>query len=61
MFGKYKPVKIRGCTNNGKYGVAAKDVKELTEKGCKLLKVGRRVVYGFARSCESLLLPGWVG
>lgn len=32
-------MKIRGCNNNGKYGVAAKDVKELIKKGCKLLKL----------------------
>ncbi|XP_075882228.1 DNA fragmentation factor subunit beta isoform X2 [Nelusetta ayraudi] len=39
MSGKCKAVKIRGCNNIGKYGVAAKDVKELIKKGCKLLKL----------------------
>lgn len=53
MSEKYKAFKIRGCNNNGKYGVAAKDLKELTVKGCKLLKVRRRVVYEFVRSCQS--------
>lgn len=61
MSGKCKAVKIRGCNNIGKYGVAAKDVKELIKKGCKLLKVRRRVVYGFVGSCQSLPLQGWIG
>ncbi|XP_042347316.1 DNA fragmentation factor subunit beta [Plectropomus leopardus] len=42
MFGhfkKSKPVKIRSCNENRKYGVAAKDVKELLKKGCKLLQL----------------------
>ncbi|XP_026188886.1 DNA fragmentation factor subunit beta [Mastacembelus armatus] len=53
MFGlwrKTKPVKVRGCKDSRKYGVAAKDVKELLIKGCKLLKLpqsGARVcLYG---------------
>ncbi|XP_026222705.1 DNA fragmentation factor subunit beta [Anabas testudineus] len=36
---KYKPVKIRSCKVDRKYGVAAKDVKELLKKGCKLLQL----------------------
>ncbi|XP_028309778.1 DNA fragmentation factor subunit beta [Gouania willdenowi] len=36
---KSKPAKIRGFNGTKKYGVAAKDVKELLEKGCKLLQV----------------------
>ncbi|XP_044208169.1 DNA fragmentation factor subunit beta [Thunnus albacares] len=39
LFGKSKPVKIRSCNENRKYGVAAKDVKELLKKGCKLLQL----------------------
>ncbi|XP_076598080.1 DNA fragmentation factor subunit beta [Chaetodon auriga] len=39
LFRKDKPVKIRSCTENRKYGVAAKDVKELLKKGCKLLQL----------------------
>ncbi|KAM4562401.1 DNA fragmentation factor subunit beta [Odontesthes bonariensis] len=39
MFGKNKPVKIRGNSGHRKYGVAAKDVKELLKKGCKLLQL----------------------
>ncbi|XP_013875856.1 DNA fragmentation factor subunit beta [Austrofundulus limnaeus] len=42
MFGdfvKNKPVKIRGFSGNKKYGVAAKDLKELVKKGCKLLQL----------------------
>ncbi|XP_041802474.1 DNA fragmentation factor subunit beta [Chelmon rostratus] len=39
IFKKDKPVKIRSCTENKKYGVAAKDVKELLKKGCKLLQL----------------------
>ena len=39
LFNKQKPVKIRGCGESRKYGVAAKDVKELLRKGCKLLQV----------------------
>ncbi|KAM9350313.1 DNA fragmentation factor subunit beta [Symphorus nematophorus] len=39
LFGKTKPVKIRSCNDNKKYGVAAKDVKELLKKGCKLLQL----------------------
>ncbi|XP_070696189.1 DNA fragmentation factor subunit beta [Pempheris klunzingeri] len=39
LFGKNKPVKIRGVDDNRKYGVAAKNVKELLKKGCKLLKL----------------------
>ncbi|XP_037628157.1 DNA fragmentation factor subunit beta [Sebastes umbrosus] len=39
FFRKTKPVKIRSRDENKKYGVAAKDVKELLKKGCKLLKL----------------------
>lgn len=39
LFMKNKPVKIRSVVENTKYGVAAKDVKELIKKGCKLLQV----------------------
>ncbi|KAE8293198.1 DNA fragmentation factor subunit beta [Larimichthys crocea] len=39
LFGKIKPVKIRSCNDSRKYGVAAKDVKELLKKGCKLLQL----------------------
>lgn len=39
MSGKNKPVKIRSYNSSKKYGVAAKYVKELLDKGCKLLKV----------------------
>lgn len=39
MSEKNKPVKIRSYSSSKKYGVAAKYVKELLDKGCKLLKV----------------------
>uniref|UniRef100_A0A671TZF4 DNA fragmentation factor subunit beta n=2 Tax=Sparus aurata TaxID=8175 RepID=A0A671TZF4_SPAAU len=39
LFNKQKPVKIRGCGESRKYGIAAKDVKELLKKGCKLLQL----------------------
>ncbi|KAM9855661.1 DNA fragmentation factor subunit beta [Aulostomus maculatus] len=42
MFGllkRSKPVKIRSCSENRKYGVAAKDVKELLKKGCQILEL----------------------
>ncbi|KAK5623747.1 hypothetical protein CRENBAI_006757 [Crenichthys baileyi] len=39
LFGKNKPVKIRGYDGDRKYGVAAKNVKELIKKGCTLLQV----------------------
>lgn len=39
MSGRNKPVKIRSYNSSRKYGVAAKSVKELLDKGCKLLKV----------------------
>ncbi|KAF3860139.1 hypothetical protein F7725_000394 [Dissostichus mawsoni] len=39
LFGNNKPVKIRSRNENKKYGVAAKDVKELLKKGCKLLQL----------------------
>ncbi|XP_039656053.1 DNA fragmentation factor subunit beta isoform X2 [Perca fluviatilis] len=39
LFGKNKPVKIRSCNESIKFGVAAKDVKELLKKGCKLLQL----------------------
>uniref|UniRef100_A0A1A8PFK5 DNA fragmentation factor subunit beta n=2 Tax=Nothobranchius TaxID=28779 RepID=A0A1A8PFK5_9TELE len=37
--GKNKPVKIRGFGGNLKYGIAAKDLKELLKKGCNLLQL----------------------
>ncbi|XP_054645254.1 DNA fragmentation factor subunit beta [Dunckerocampus dactyliophorus] len=42
MFGlseKRRPFKIRRIEDNKKHGVAAKDVKELLKKGCKLLEL----------------------
>lgn len=39
MFGEIKPVKIRSYSENRKYGIAAKDVKELLKKACNLLLV----------------------
>nr|XP_019945040.1 PREDICTED: DNA fragmentation factor subunit beta [Paralichthys olivaceus] len=39
LFRKSKPVKIRSCSENTKYGVAAKDLKELMKKACKTLQV----------------------
>ncbi|KAM9343993.1 DNA fragmentation factor subunit beta isoform 2-T2 [Pholidichthys leucotaenia] len=39
VFGKNKPVKIRGVSGNKKFGVAAKDVKELIKKGCTMLEL----------------------
>ncbi|XP_034393090.1 DNA fragmentation factor subunit beta [Cyclopterus lumpus] len=39
LFGKNKPVKIRSCGENKKYGVAAKDLNELLKKACKLLQL----------------------
>lgn len=39
MFGKIKPVKIRSYSENRKYGIAAKDVKEVLKKACNLLQV----------------------
>ncbi|XP_037540260.1 DNA fragmentation factor subunit beta [Nematolebias whitei] len=42
MFGlleKNKPVKVRDFRGNKKYGVAAKELKELLQKGCKLLQL----------------------
>ncbi|XP_074538366.1 DNA fragmentation factor subunit beta [Halichoeres trimaculatus] len=39
LFRKSKPVKIRSLNETRKYGVAAKDLKELLKKGCKLLKL----------------------
>lgn len=39
MSGRNKSVKIRGYNSTKKYGIAAKDVKELLDKGCKSLKV----------------------
>ncbi|XP_008278419.1 DNA fragmentation factor subunit beta [Stegastes partitus] len=39
LLGKTKPVKIRGYSENRKYGVAAKNVKELLKKSCKLLQL----------------------
>ncbi|GAA6223459.1 DNA fragmentation factor subunit beta [Lates japonicus] len=39
LFRKSKPVKIRSSNDNRKYGVAAKDLKELIKKGCRSLQV----------------------
>ncbi|KAM4570742.1 DNA fragmentation factor subunit beta isoform 2-T2 [Fundulus diaphanus] len=39
LFGKNKPVKVRGNSGERKYGVAAKNVKELIKKGCQLLQL----------------------
>ncbi|XP_017266858.1 DNA fragmentation factor subunit beta [Kryptolebias marmoratus] len=39
LFGKNKPVKVRDFSGNKKYGVAAKHLKELLKKGCKLLEL----------------------
>lgn len=39
LFGGIKPVKIRSYDSTRKYGLAVKNVKELLEKACKLLKV----------------------
>uniref|UniRef100_A0A3Q2PQP1 DNA fragmentation factor subunit beta n=1 Tax=Fundulus heteroclitus TaxID=8078 RepID=A0A3Q2PQP1_FUNHE len=39
LFGKNKPVKVRGNSGDRKYGVAAKNVKELIKKGCQLLQL----------------------
>lgn len=47
LFGKNKPVKIRSCSESRKYGVAARNVKELLKKGCKLLQVSPYVVVWF--------------
>lgn len=47
LFGKHKPVKLRSYKGDRKYGVAAKDVKELLKKGCKLLQVRSHVVLLF--------------
>lgn len=44
LFSKNKPVKLRTYKGDKKYGVAAKDVKELLKKGCKLLQVRPSVV-----------------
>ncbi|KAL6119989.1 dffb [Pungitius sinensis] len=34
-----KPVKIRSCNDNKKYGVAAQNLKELLKKGCEKLQL----------------------
>ncbi|XP_029363187.1 DNA fragmentation factor subunit beta isoform X2 [Echeneis naucrates] len=39
LFKKSKPVKIRSYHESTKYGVAAKDLKELLKKGCSTLKL----------------------
>ncbi|XP_041655327.1 DNA fragmentation factor subunit beta [Cheilinus undulatus] len=39
LFGKNKPFKIRTYHENKKYGVAAKNLKDLLKKGCKLLQL----------------------
>ncbi|XP_034446100.1 DNA fragmentation factor subunit beta [Hippoglossus hippoglossus] len=39
FFRKSKPVKIRSFSENTKYGVAAKDLKELMKKACTTLQV----------------------
>lgn len=44
LFRENKPVKIRSAAENTKYGVAARDVKELLKKGCKVLQVSPRPV-----------------
>ncbi|TWW56242.1 DNA fragmentation factor subunit beta [Takifugu flavidus] len=41
QFGGNKPVKIRSYNSSNKYGLAVKNVEELLDKGCKLLKVPR--------------------
>ncbi|TNM86504.1 hypothetical protein fugu_006734 [Takifugu bimaculatus] len=38
LFGGKKPVKIRSYNSTNKYGLAVKNVEELLDKGCKLLK-----------------------
>ena len=57
LFKKNKPVKIRSCHENRKYGIAAKDVKELLEKGCKLLQVRWSVLFWFNSWNISSALP----
>lgn len=44
LFGGNKPVKIRSYNSSNKYGLAVKNVKELLDKGCKLLKVRGLVI-----------------
>lgn len=44
-FSKKKPVKIRSQNEPTKHGIAAASVKELVEKGCKLLKVSPYVIF----------------
>ncbi|XP_076022752.1 DNA fragmentation factor subunit beta [Genypterus blacodes] len=39
LFQKYKPMKIRNFHDNKKYGVAARNLKELLKKACKQLQV----------------------
>ncbi|XP_071772779.1 DNA fragmentation factor subunit beta [Centroberyx gerrardi] len=39
IFGKSKPVKLRNLNESKKYGIAAKNLKELLKKGCKILQV----------------------
>ncbi|CAJ1055520.1 DNA fragmentation factor subunit beta [Xyrichtys novacula] len=39
LFRKNKPLKIRSRNDHRKYGVAAKDLKELLKKGCRLLQL----------------------
>lgn len=41
LFGRNKAVKIRTYNSSQRYGFAVKNVKELLDKGCKLLKVRR--------------------
>lgn len=54
LFKKHKPVKIRSCNDVKKYGVAAKDVKELLKKGCQLLKVSVVLAKSLFLFCELL-------
>ncbi|XP_068198020.1 DNA fragmentation factor subunit beta isoform X2 [Antennarius striatus] len=39
LFRKNKPVKIRSCNENRKYGVAAKTVNEVLKKGCSFFQL----------------------
>ncbi|XP_068606735.1 DNA fragmentation factor subunit beta [Brachionichthys hirsutus] len=39
VFRKNKPVKIRSCSGNRKFGVAAKNVNELLHKGCSFFQL----------------------
>ncbi|XP_035237186.1 DNA fragmentation factor subunit beta isoform X1 [Anguilla anguilla] len=39
LFKKPKLIKLRGLSENKKYGIAARSLKELLKKGCKMLQV----------------------